>query len=279
MKISKKFILIKNLLNKLPEIIGGISKRRKIFLSAIFLAMVLLITQWINFSWHYQAVGLLALFTFILSTWSLFEGLNGIEWLTVLTLPTLFTIGIGLFYFLTPTSWLTRLPVIFFFGIGIYALLLIENIFSVAAIRTIQLLRSAQAVGFLFTLLTAFFLYDTVLSFRLDAWFNFILVLLISFFLILQGLWCITLEKKISRQILTYTLVLSLVQAEIGLAFSFWPVAVTVGSLALTTVLYTTLGLAQHRLSERLFQRTINEYLSVAVVVLVTIFFTTHWGG
>jgi hypothetical protein len=87
------------------------------------------------------------------------EGIDGIEWLTVLTLPPLYTAGVGLFYFLLPVRWLTRLPVAMAYGLGMYVLLLTENIFSVASIRTIQLLRAAQAVGFLLTLVTGFFLY------------------------------------------------------------------------------------------------------------------------
>lgn len=256
-----------------------ISKREKFLLTAIFLSFGLLAIQITNSPWRYQSIALLGLFTYLLSAWSLTEGLNGIEWLTVLILPTLFTIGIGLFYFLVPARWLTRLPVIFLYGFGIYALLLIENIFSVAAIRTIQLLRSAQAVGFLLTLVTSFFLFDTILSFRLNPGFNFFLVALICLPTILQALWCINLEEKISKKVWLYAAGLSLVQGEIALAFSFWPVTVAVGSLALTTMLYITLGLSQHHLAERLFQKTINEYAGVGIVVLLVIFLTTHWGG
>lgn len=270
--MSKRFTLIKFLLK-------GLSKRKKIIISALLLFFGLSAIQLLGSSWRYQAIGVLILLTIVFSIWSLNEGLKGIVWLTVLILPSLFTASVGLFYFLTPASWLTRLPVVILFGVGLYALLLIENIFSVAAIRTIQLSRSAQAVGFLLTLLTAFFLYDTIFSFRFTAWFNFFLVGAVSFFLILQGLWCIVLEEKISSRTWLYTFILSLVQAEIALVISFWPVTVTVGSLALTTGLYTTLGLTQHCFGERLFQKTINEYLAVAAVVLMTILLTTHWGG
>ncbi|TSC53999.1 MAG: Uncharacterized protein LiPW31_265 [Microgenomates group bacterium LiPW_31] len=256
-----------------------ISKRQKFVITAILLSAGLLIIQLAQISWRYQAIVILTAITYFLAAWSLAEGLNGIEWFTVLILPSLFTAGIGLFYFLIPTAWGTRLPVIGLYGVGIYALLLTENIFSVAAIRTIQLLRAAQAVGFLLTIVTAFFLYDTILSFRLDPWFNFLLVGVVSLPLLLQGLWCVNLEEKIGRKIWFYSLALSLVLGEIALAFSFWPVTVAIGSLGLTTGLYTVLGLTQHKLSERLFKRTINEYFGVGIAVLIIIFLTTHWGG
>lgn len=256
-----------------------ISKRQRFVISTLILSTGLLTVQLANISWRYQVIAILVILTYFLSAWSLREGLNGIEWLTVLILPTLFTTGIGLFYFLIPAGWLMRLPVIALYGLGFYALMLTENIFSVAAIRTIQLLRSAQAVGFLLTLTTSFFLFDTILSYRFDPWLNFFLVFLVSFPLILQGLWYVNLEEKLSRKIWLYTAVLSLVLAEFGLAFSFWPVNVAVGSLGLTTVAYVTLGLTQHKLSERLFPKTIKEYLASGILVLVIIFLTTRWGG
>lgn len=256
-----------------------ISKRQKFIISAALLSASLLTIQLANVSWRYQAIFGLTILTYLLSAWSLREGVSGIEWLTVLILPTLFTAGVGLFYFLLPASWLARLPVAALYGLGLYALLLTENIFSVAAIRNIQLLRSAHAVGFLLTLLTAFFLYDTILSFRLPFWLNFVFVFLVSFPLFIQGLWSVKLEEKISGQIWFYSLALSLILAEGVLALSFWPVTVSAGSLALVTIMYVVLGLTQHYLSQRLFKRTINEYLTVGIIVLLVIILTTHWGG
>jgi hypothetical protein len=256
-----------------------ITKRQKFILTAGLLSAGLLSIQILDVSWRYQAIGGLTVLAYLLSAWSLSEGLTGTQWFTVLILPTLFTLGVGSFYFLIPTTWWTRLPIAALFSFGLYALLLTENIFSVAAIRTIQLLRSAQAVGFLLTIITAFFLYDTILSFRLDPWFNFLLTALVSLPLLAQGLWYINLEERISRRCWFYSLVGCLVLGEISLVFSFWPVTVVVGSLALTTSMYIILGLVQHKLTERLFKRTISEHIAVGIAVLVIIFLTTHWGG
>ena len=256
-----------------------INKRQRFIISATLLSIGLLAIQLANISWRYQAIFGLTILTYLLSAWALREGVSGIEWLTVLILPTLFTAGVGLFYFLLPSSWLARLPVAALYGLCLYALLLTENIFSVASIRNIQLLRAAHAVGFLLTLLTAFFLYNTILSFRLPFWLNFIFVFLASLPLFIQGLWSVKLEEKISGQIWFYSLALSLMVAEGALALSFWPVTVSANSLALITIMYVILGLTQHYLSQRLFRRTINEYLTVGIIVLAVIIITTHWGG
>lgn len=257
-----------------------IDKRKKFVITALILVLGLLGIQLFGLtSWQYQAIGILAVLTYFLSAWSLNEGLSGIEWLTILLLPFLFTVGMGFFYFLTPELWAVRLPVAILYGFGLYSLLLTENIFSVAAIRTIQLLRSAHAVSFLLTLITSFFIYNVILSFRQSPWLNFLLIFFLNLLLFLQGLWCINLEEKITRKIWIYSLALSLVIGEISLVFSFWPVTVAVGSLSLTTSLYIVLGLGQHYLSERLFKRTLNEYIGVGIAVLIVIFLTTRWGG
>jgi hypothetical protein len=256
-----------------------IDKRKKFFITACLLAVGLLSIQLTGVEWRYGAIALLGLATYFLSAWSLSEGLSGIEWLTVLILPVLFSIGVSLFYFLTPVLWLARLPLIFLYGVGLYSLLLTENIFSVAAIRTIQLLRSAHAVSFLLTLFTSFFLYNVVLSFRGTPWFNFLLVFSVSLPIFLQGLWCINLEEKLTARTWLYSLGSALFLGEIALAFSFWPVTVAVGSLSLTTSLYILLGLIQYHFSEKLFRRTINEYIGVGIVILIVVFLTTHWGG
>lgn len=256
-----------------------ISKRQRFVVTSVLLSLGLILIQVANLSWRYQAIALLTLMTYFLSAWSLKEGLQGIEWLTVLILPTFFTLGVGLFYFLVPSHWSTRVPIILIYGLGIYVLLLIENIFSVSVIRTIQLLRSAQAVGFLATLATAFFLLDTLISFKLFFWLNFLIAPIIVLPLIIQALWSVKLEEKIIPLIWRYSLLVALIVGEFAGSLSFWPVSVAVGSLALVSVLYVSIGLIQHYLDQRLFHRTINEYLSVGIIVMLVILLTTNWRG
>ena len=256
-----------------------ISKRQKFIFTSFVLTLGFLGIEISDISWHYEAIVLLTVICYLLSSWSLREGLEGIEWLIVLIFPVVFTLALGLFNFLLLSNWVIKALVTISYGIGIYILLLVGNIFSVAAMRTIQLLRSAHAVGFLFTLVISFFLYDIIFSFRLPFWLNFFLVAIASFPLVIQSLWSVNLEKEISFKVWLYTVEFSLIQGEMATAFSFWPMSVAASSLALVTVLYVTVGLAQQELALRLFSKTISEYLRVGIIVFLVIFLTTHWGG
>ena len=131
-------------------------KRQKFVLTAGLLAAGVWVMQLVPLEWRYVLIGLLTGLTYVLAAWSLSEGLEGWEWLTVLLPPTLFTAGVGLFYILLPQHWLAKLVIVGLFGVGQYALLLTGNIFSVAAIRTIALFRAASAVGFVMALLSGF---------------------------------------------------------------------------------------------------------------------------
>lgn len=255
------------------------TKRQKFIFTSLFLAFGLIFVQFADISLRYLAIAGLSVLAAGLTLWSLREALEEIRWFTTIILPTLFTAAVGFFYFLLPSTWLSRLPLAFLFALGMYALLLTENIFSVAAIRTIQLFRAASAVGFLLTLLIAFLLYDTIFSLRLSFWTNSLLVYSVSLPLLFHGFWSVNLEEKVSRKLLIYSLSFSLVLAEIALMISFFPLTVAMSSLFLTTGMYVLLGLTQAYLAERLFKQTIYEYLGVGIVVLLIMLLTARWGG
>ena len=254
------------------------SKRKKFVFTSVFLSLGLFAVQLVKLELRYQAIAGLSLLAWAFSAWALHRDLSGIEWLTVLILPTYYTAASGLFYFLLPERWLSRFLVAGLYGFGVYALLLTENIYSVAAIRTIQLLRAAQTVGFLLTLMTAFFLFDTIISLRLQFSLNFILVFIATFFLVLQSLWSAQLEERLSRKVILHTFCLSLILAETALFLSFWPVTVATGSLFLTATLYVLLGICQEEFKERLFEKILKEYLWVGLIVFLVTFLITRWG-
>lgn len=253
------------------------TKRMKLVVVAVALSLGLLGIQSIEVDSRYQAIGLLAGVAYGLSAWALFDDLKRMEWLTVLILPVLYPVAVALFYFLLPVRLLSRLMILSIFGVGMYALLLTENIFSVAAIRTIQLLRAAHAVGFLLTLLVAFLLWDTMFSFRFSPWWNALIVGLTSFPLILQGLWSVNLEEKVSQEVVNNSLGLSWGLATLALMISFWPVTITIASLFLVTGLYVGLGLIQNRMTGKLFRKTVEEYLWVLGLVVGLTFLLAQW--
>lgn len=254
------------------------TKRRKFIFSSLLLTAGFILIQLGSLTNRYLAIFLLSLLTVPLTLWSLSEALRGAIWLVSWILPMFFTAGVGLFYFLLPGSLLTAIPIILIYFVGMYVLFLSENIFSVAALRTIQLFRSASAVSFLLTLITSFFLYDTVFSFRLSFYQNALLVFVISFFLFLHGVWSVNLDEKISGKNLLYSFLLALGMGEISLVLSLWPTAITLGSLFLTSLIYVSLGITQAKLSERLFRKTGEEYLTVGLLVLVVLLAYTTWG-
>jgi hypothetical protein len=194
-------------------------------------------------------------------------------------LPVFFTIGVGLFWFLLPANIFTRIPVLLFYAFGIYSLCLTMNIYTVSTIRTIALLRAARGVGFVLTLVTAFLLYDAIISLKANIGLTAVLVSLVSFPLFLQGYWAIPLEVIYSRTLARMSVIASLILAEISASLFFWPVTIIVGSLFLTVSIYVLLGLGQAKLEARLFKTTIREYILVGSLVFLGMFVATRWGG
>lgn len=160
-----------------------------------------------------------------------------------------------------------------------YLLLLAQNVFNVAAIRTIPLYRAASTASFLFTLLSAFFIFNVVYAFNLLFLWNGVVVFLISFPLILQVLWSIQMEDRVSAANFIQSLVLSFVLGELALSFSFWPMPTTIWSLALSSSMYVSLGLTTQFLRGRTNKRVVLEYLGIGTIVLVVSFLTTSWTG
>lgn len=256
-----------------------LTKRQQFVATILILSIGLIATQLIAIEHRTEMVIALAVISFLLSIYVLREDLKGIEYLTLTILPTMFTVAVSFFYFLLPVRWLTRLPTAILYAFCMYAILLTENIYNVAAARSIQLLRAAHSVGFLITLITAFLLYDTVLSFHLTAIANALLIFLISFPLTLQSLWSMMLEPKLDKEVVYGALVVSLISAQACYIFSFWPINTTIFSLFLTTLFYTVAGVLRERIIERLFPNTLREFLSVLLITLVLVLFTTRWGG
>lgn len=239
--------------------------------------MGLLFIQYVPIEYRFVAVFGFFLTSYLVSAWALYDGLKGAGWLTIVPLPALYAASVGLFYFLLPEGILARAVLLTLFGLGIYALYLTGNIYSVAAVRTIQLLRAAHAVGFLLTLLTLVLFFNTVFSLKLPFWANGLMVGLLTFPMVLSGLWSILLEDRLSSVILWMSLMVAVVVGEVGVGLSFLPVTVWVASLALVTVVYVALGILQHSLSERLFKRTLQEYVGVGVLVMIAVMAVTQW--
>lgn len=253
------------------------SKRQRFILTSILSSLGFIGIQALTDQYRLIGIVGLGLCTIALLGWSIRESLGKDMTLLSLVLPFFFTCGVGLFWFLLPTTVFARIPIVILYGIGLYALCLTSNVYTVSTIRTIALLRAARGVGFILTLLTFFLVYDTIVSFRWPIYVNSPVVALVSFPLFFQGFWSISLDRVFSSEVFKYSLVSAISIAQLSLALFFWPVTVVVGSLFLTVFCYMLLGMGQSKLEGRLFFQTVRDYLTVGVAVFIGMFLVTRW--
>ncbi len=257
----------------------SLTKRQQFVGATGALTVGLLLIQLVTGESRYPLVFLLSIAAAGLSALVFRKEIRGMEWLTILTLPTLFTTAVALFYFLLPVRWLTRLPVALLYGIGMYALLLTENIYTVAADRTIALLRAAHSVGFLLTLLTYFLLVQTVLAFRFIAPVAMAIIGPISFILALQSVWSMELSETLGRRVWHMSIAIAVFLTQLVWIFSFLPTKTTLLALLFTTAFYSSVGAAQQYLVEKLYKKTLIEFFAVAAIVFIITFIATSWRG
>lgn len=210
--------------------------------------------------------------------WALAEDLAGIKYLTIPALP-LFYLGS---YLLLANSLDLVASGIFAaglaLGVSFYILLLTQNIYNIAAFRSIGLVRAANVSGTLFAVVAAFLAYSVVWLQNWPSWILTPAIFAISFILFLLAIWLTHLEE-ISKKDLGLAAILSLMLTEVALALSFWPILPLIAALVLAIGFYVVLGLTQFELQGRLTNRVVYEYLTIAGVVLVLILVTTRWVG
>lgn len=267
-------------MNKIvPKRVFGLSKRHKIIITSIVLFLgFLFATQTINIIYrNYYFIFGLAVLSYLLSLWSLWEGMTKLKAVVLLILPVFYCLGLTSFYFLfREVRWLTRIPMALFFGMSFYLLLLSQNVFNVAAQRTIPLYRAASSTGFVFTVFTCILLYVVIFSFELPFYWNAPLIALASFPLFLQTLWSVKMAS-IDSQTVVYSVGLSLIIGECALALSFWPQIPFVRSLFLASIIYSLLGITLEFSRERLGKRVVAEYGVVGVGIFLFVFGITSW--
>lgn len=276
------------------------SKRQKfviatfVLLAGIILSRVAL-GQFLQ--WRFRLI-IYAAISLLVTVWAIRdEDFSGVEWLTLPILPTMFSLGSVLVFPLLPPSFdsflswpispdsslllVTALKILFLaaFIVGYYATVLTANIYNVAAIRNIQLLRVAHSIGFLVTVVTALLFYMVLFSFHLSGFYNFILVFALSAPLVLQALWSVNLFSSIDIRTRNYSLFGAVVLGEAAWALSFWPIGISIIALFLTAIFYEMVGIMQYHFSERLNKRVVNEFIFVVIAIFFITLFTAQWGA
>lgn len=272
-------------------------KRTRFVLIAIIVGLMLWLSNWASVEYRFGlSLGIAAL-TYVLSVWVLFDDLKGIEWLTLMVLPVMFTLGSALFANFLPNSIPRLFGKVFqvetaillagvfrfiyyvLFAIGLYGVILIENIFSVASIRTIQLFRAARSVNFILTLISSLFFYTAVLSLRLPFWWIVLGTFLVSIILSFPIFWSVDLKSNNTLEVGRFSLSVGWLVSLVSWVLAFWPVKPFMGGLMLTSVLYALLGIFEQRLSTRVYLESLVEYLATVVIIMVIGFLTTSWIG
>ncbi len=273
------------------------SKRTKFLLIGGLLAVFLWLVTLAPVDYRFGLSLAVSALAYVLSVWVLFDDLKGIEWLTLMVLPVMFTLGCGLFSNFLPTAvprmfgqgfqletsfflaGIFKALYFLFFALGMYGVLLIENIFSVASIRTIQLFRAARSVNFILTLITSLFFYTVALSLKLPFWWVAVGAFLVSLILSFPSFWSVDLKNNLVSQVGRYAMATSWVVALLAVALCFWPIKPFMGGLILTSSLYALLGVLEQRLSSRVYLESLVEYGATVAIILLIGFLTTSWTG
>ncbi|OGY29256.1 MAG: hypothetical protein A3F35_00685 [Candidatus Woykebacteria bacterium RIFCSPHIGHO2_12_FULL_45_10] len=257
----------------------NLTKRAKIAISTVFLVVGLFLLPGMQPQYKvYSLVGLITL-SYVLSAWSIFLDVSGLEFVTLFVLPVVLTASFGLFIFEFDPSPLLRALLSVTFGLVYYTILLAENIFNVSAERNIPLLRAANTVGYLTTLFVSFAVFSLLFSLGIDGYLFTIATFATGFFLLAQAFWQIKLEETDIRSLLRDSLVAALLLAEFAWILTFWPLPPAKLGLALAAMIYVLLGIIQHLIKEDLTNRSVGEYLFVALAVFLLLSATTSWGG
>ena len=258
-------------------------KRFKYFISSLLSAFGFFMFIYMPYESRYYAL-LVGLVLIVICFWFglgiVFEKSLFIRLMSII-LPVSFFTGFGLFTVLFPYKLITAILMSVFLGIIFYIMFLVENVFLIAiGYRTPPLYRAAYTVSLILMLLTAFFLFDSLFSFRFPYWLNAVLIFLISCLIFLYQFFCVTIESTTDgkdKNIWAYVMIPSLLMAELALVFSFWPVGIFKGSIYLVLVIYILSGLLQSDIRERLFKRVWTTFVWVGVAILSGVVLMTSW--
>ena len=196
---------------------------------------------------------------------------------TVSILPSFYAVGILFLSPLIRASLLVELFLFFLLVGGFYASLLTENVFIVTIkYKTVPLYRAASVTGFLLSLLIGFSIFNSIFSLKYSPWINGLLVFIGSFLIFYHLFWSTAIAETEEKNFFIYVLVCSLLVAELAIAVSFWPLDVGLASLYLVSMTYVLGGIVQAKIRERLFKRTLWEYIAIGLGIFAALFFAAN---
>ncbi|MBI3984585.1 MAG: hypothetical protein HY344_01395 [Candidatus Levybacteria bacterium] len=252
------------------------NKRQKFLLSVTLLSIGLFIAEYVLGKSGIVIVLVLSFLTSFLLYFSLREDLKENFTPQVLILPFFYTLALGLFYLLVPARLLTRFGMTFLYALGLYSLFLSENIFTVSAIRTIQLLSGARTVSLVLTMLSYFFISNVVFSLHINVFITLLLVFLYTFPIVMHSVWTYAQERNLFSQVF-WVLTITVCLVEVAAFLWFNLSTPTVIALFLTAIFYVILGLTHAWFERRLFRGVILEYFWVTVIAFIFLTLFSSW--
>lgn len=256
-----------NILSAPYNLFFGIEKRLRFIISSIILTTLLMVSTFFFFDKAFIFLPLLIVTAYACTYFSILEGIEKIEWVTLFLMPVLVTVAFYLFYFLFPTRWITRIPFLVFYGVSIYAALLVSNIFNVGVEKSLQLYRAAFSVNYFYQSLIVFLFANLILSFKLNFLVAGLLFFALGFVVAMHLFWSIRLELYLEAKLTRYALFVGFILFQTAVVTSFIPLQSSVMALFLSTIFYCVGGLTYLHLDERLFKETVREYLLVLAIV------------
>lgn len=216
--------------------------------------------------------------SYLLSVWSIYRDLHGFEFINLFVLPVFLTLSFGLFVYQFKPGPEIRFLLSVVYGIVIYINLLAENIFNVSAERNIPLLRAARTVGYLVTLFVSFAFFSLLYGLGLSWWVLTGIAFVFGVLIFAQAVWQVELEETLSKELILISLIAALLLAELAAALAFWPLTPPKVGLAMTAMVYVTLGILQHMIQKDLTRRAAFEYVFLAFSVFLFLVVSTNWG-
>lgn len=197
------------------------------------------------------------------------------ETLTVAILPCLLALSFSWFAPLLPESFVWRAILFLIFAFGYYLVLLTENLFVVSyKFKTVPLYRAAFTTSFSFTLLIGFFLFSAIFSLKFSPWVNGLLTSTVGFFLFYHLFWSVSIAETTKQNFSLHALIASFLIGEMALVISFWPLTTSLSASYLVSCFYVLGSVFQHHLRERLFIKTLREYIVIGIGAFLALLFS-----
>ncbi len=258
-------------------IIFSLEKRQKFVIGVLLLSAALFGSEFQFGKSGIVIATILALATDLLLYWAIKDDLEDNFSIGLFILPFFYSLSFVLFYFLIPTRILFRLLLTGLYAFGLYSLFLSENIFTVSSIRTIALLSGARIVSFVLTLLSYFFLTNTVMSLHKAMYVAIPLITLYTFPLVYQSIWSYNLQKNVFPTRFWAGIVTLCIIQTASIAW-FWPSTPTVIGLFLAGFFYTLTGICHVWMEKKLFKNVLWEYVWVGAITFFLLVLFTSWG-